>query len=136
MPSSLTPLFQPSSVAVIGAGRSPGTVGWQVVDNLIRHGFQGAVYPVNPEARFVHSIPAWRSVREVPGDVDLAVITLPKELVLDAVDDCGSKGVPGVVVISAGFRETGEEGAGWKSFSWSGSAATGCASWGPTAWAS
>ncbi len=111
MPSSLTPLFQPASVAVIGAGRSPGTVGWQVVDNLIRHGFQGAVYPVNPEARFVHSIPAWRSVREVPGDVDLAVITLPKELVLDAVDDCGSKGVPGVVVISAGFRETGEEGA-------------------------
>jgi acetate---CoA ligase (ADP-forming) len=111
MPSSLTPLFQPTSIAVIGAGRTPGTVGWQIVDNLIRHGFQGAVYPVNPSARFVHSVPAWRSVREVPGDVDLAVITVPKELVLDAVDDCGSKGVPAVVVISAGFREVGEEGA-------------------------
>ncbi len=111
MPSSLTPLFKPSSVAVIGAGRAPGTVGWQVVDNLVRHGFQGAVYPVNPAARFVHSLPAWKSVREIPGDVDLAVITVPKEAVLDAVDDCGSKGVPAVVVISAGFRETGEEGA-------------------------
>lgn len=111
MSTSLTPLFQPTSVAVIGASRSPGTVGWQVVDNLIRHGFQGAVYPVNPEARFVHSVPAWRSVREIPGHVDLAVITVPKELVLNAVDDCGSKGVAAVIVISAGFQETGQDGA-------------------------
>jgi len=80
------------------------------VDNLVQHGFRGAVYPVNPNAEAVHSIRAWPSARAVPGDVDLAVIVVPKELVLDVVDDCAAKGVPAVVVISAGFREVGGEG--------------------------
>jgi acetate---CoA ligase (ADP-forming) len=111
MASSLTPFFQPRGVAVIGASRRPGTIGWQVVDNLLRHGFTGAVYPVNPSARAVHSVPAWRSVREIPGEVDLAVVVVPRASVLDAVDECGARGVPAVVVISAGFRETGAEGA-------------------------
>jgi len=111
MPSSLRPLFEPRTVAVIGASRTPGTIGWQIIDNLIRHGYQGAVYPVNPEARAVHSIPAWRSVREIPVDVDLAVIVVPRDRVLRVVDECGAKGVPAVIVISSGFREAGPEGA-------------------------
>jgi len=111
MASSLTPFFNPKGIAVIGANRRPGTIGWQIVDNLLRHGFHGAVYPVNPAARAIHSIPAWRSVLEIPGDVDLAVIVVSKELVLDMVEDCAARGIRNVVVISAGFRETGAEGA-------------------------
>lgn len=110
-PSSLAPFFQPRSIAVIGASRHAGTVGWQVVDNLVHHGFQGVVYPVNPKATSVHSLPAWPTVRDIPWDVDLAVIVVPKEHVLRVVDDCGAKGVPAILVISAGFREVGGEGA-------------------------
>lgn len=111
MPSSVIPFFSPRGIAVIGANRQPGTIGWQIVDNLLRHGFQGAVYPVNPAARSIHSIPAWRSVREVPGEVDLALIVVPKDVVLDVVEDAAARGIRNVVVISAGFKETGEEGA-------------------------
>jgi acetyl coenzyme A synthetase (ADP forming)-like protein len=111
MPSSLTPFFQPRGIAVVGANRRPGTIGWQIVDNLLRHGFEGAIFPVNPAARAIHSIPSWRSVREVPGDVDLALIVVPKHWVLDVVEDCAARGIRNVVVISAGFRETGPEGA-------------------------
>ncbi len=111
MASTLSTLLSPRAIAVVGASRRPGTVGYQIVDNLVRHGFQGPVYPVNPSARSVHSLPAWRSVREIPGEVNLAVVVVPKQHVLQVVDDCGSRGIPSVVVISAGFREVGEEGA-------------------------
>jgi acyl-CoA synthetase (NDP forming) len=112
MNSSLDPLFQPESVAVIGASRNPGTIGYQIVDNLVRHGFQGVVYPVNPKARSIHSIPAFPSISHVPDQVDMAVVVVPKEFVLQVVDECGEKGVRVVVVISAGFREVGGEGLG------------------------
>ncbi len=110
MPPSLDPLFRPRSVAVIGASRNPGTIGYQIVDNLLRHGYQGTLYPVNPNARAVHSIPAYPSVSDLPEAVDMAVVVVPKELVLGVVEECGEKGVRGVVVISAGFREVGGEG--------------------------
>ncbi|TVP53925.1 MAG: CoA-binding protein [Gemmatimonadales bacterium] len=110
MPKTLKPLFQPSSIAVIGASRRPGTIGWQIVDNLLSHGYTGPVYPVNPSARAVHSVPAWRSVLEIPREVDLAIIVVPKEAVLEVVEECGLKGVGAVVVISAGFREIGGDG--------------------------
>jgi acetyl coenzyme A synthetase (ADP forming)-like protein len=112
MESTLDPLFRPESVAVIGASRNPGTIGYQIVDNLIRHGYQGVIYPVNPKARSIHSILAYPSITAVPGPVDMAVVVVPKESVLRVVDDCGQKGVKGVVVISAGFREVGAEGLG------------------------
>lgn len=108
--SSLDPVFRPGSVAVIGASRTPGTVGYQIVENLVRHGYRGAVYPVNPKARAIHSIPAYPSVSAIPDEIDLAVIVVPKELVLDVVDECGTKGVPAVVVITAGFKEVGGAG--------------------------
>jgi len=111
MSSSITPFFTPRSIAVVGASRRPGTVGYQIVDNLVRHGYAGAVFPVNPKSRSVHSIPAWKSVRDLPDDVDLAIVVVPKEAVLEVIDDCGTRGVPAVVVISAGFREVGEAGA-------------------------
>jgi len=110
MASSLDSLFRPQSVAVIGASRNPGTIGYQIVDNLVRHGYQGVVYPVNPKARAIHSIPAYPSISEVPGPVDMAIIVVPKKLVLEVVEECGEEGVRAVVVISAGFREAGGEG--------------------------
>ena len=110
MPRSLNPLFSPDSIAVIGASRSPGTIGYQIVDNLLRHGYRGVIYPVNPNAKAVHSIPTYPSISAIPGSVDMAVVVVPKELVLDVVEECGQNGVRGVVVISAGFREVGGEG--------------------------
>ncbi|MBT8398517.1 MAG: CoA-binding protein [Gemmatimonadetes bacterium] len=112
MEPSLDPLFNPEAVAVIGASRNPGTIGYQIVDNLVSHGYQGVVYPVNPYARAIHSLPAYPSISEVPGPVDLAVVVVPKEFVLKVVDECGDQGVKAVVVISAGFREVGGEGRG------------------------
>jgi len=110
MQPSLNPLFHPESIAVIGASRNPGTIGYQIVDNLVRHGFRGTIYPVNPNARSVHSFPAYPSVGAIPEVVDMAVVVVPKELVLDVAEECGRVGVKGIVVISAGFREVGGEG--------------------------
>ena len=110
MGNSLHSFFSPRSVAVIGASRRSGTIGYQIIDNLIRHGYQGVIYPVNPKARSIHSIAAFPSVGAIPDEIDLAVVVVPKEFVLDVVDECGAKGVPAVVVISAGFKEVGGEG--------------------------
>jgi len=107
MNPSLDPVLRPRSVAVIGASRQPNSIGWQIVDNLLRYGFQGAVYPINPKAEFIHSIPAFPSVAAVGRPVDLAVITVPKEHVPAVLRDCVEAGVRGVVVISAGFKEVG-----------------------------
>jgi acetyl coenzyme A synthetase (ADP forming)-like protein len=108
---SLDRILRPSSIAVVGASRRPGTIGYQIVDNLLRHGYQGVVYPVNPKARAIHSIPTYPSVMDIPGEVDLAIVVVPKQHVLDVVDECGRKGIEGLVVISAGFREVGGNGA-------------------------
>jgi acetyltransferase len=110
MVSSLDPLFRPESIAVVGASRNPGTIGYQIVENLVRHGFKGVVYPVNPNAAAIHSIRAYPRVSDIPDPVDLAVIVVPKELVLDVAEECGEQGVKAVVVISAGFKEVGGEG--------------------------
>ena len=107
---SLDPIFAPRSIAVIGASRTPGTIGYQIIDNLVRHRYRGAVYPVNPRASVIHSIRAYPSVEDIPDPVDLAVVVVPKEHVLGVVDQCGAKGVPALVVISAGFKEVGGAG--------------------------
>lgn len=106
----LDPIFRPRSVAVIGASRDRRGVGRQIFDNLLAAGFQGPVYPVNQTAREVGSVRAYANVLEIPDPVDLAIIVVPAEAVLDAVAECGRKGVKGLVIITAGFRETGAEG--------------------------
>ncbi len=107
----LESFFEPASVAVIGASRTPGKVGYDVVKNLLEASFGGPIYPVNPKAEEVQGLPCAPSVDRIEGDVELAVIVIPAPLVLDAVDQCSSKGVRAVIVISAGFKESGEEGA-------------------------
>jgi acetyl coenzyme A synthetase (ADP forming)-like protein len=108
---SLDALFRPRSVAVVGASRRVGSIGRQVVMNLVAGGFTGPVYPVNRSADVVMSMPSYDSVGAIPGPVDLAVICVPAAEVPAVVLDCGKKGVGGLVVITAGFREVGPEGA-------------------------
>ncbi|MDH3479895.1 MAG: CoA-binding protein, partial [Gemmatimonadota bacterium] len=107
---SLEPILRPASIAVIGASRQQNTIGWQILDNLLRGGFQGPVYPVNPKAASIHSIPAFPSISAVPGAVDLAVIVVPKDHVATVARECVEAGVKGLVVISAGFKEVGGAG--------------------------
>ena len=111
MPDSLDPLLRPRSVAVIGASRSRESLGGAILHNLLEAGFQGPVYPVNPNTSHVQSVPAYPDVESIPGDVDLAVIVIPAAHVLEAVEACGRKGVQALIVISAGFKEIGPEGA-------------------------
>jgi len=100
----------PRSVAVIGASRSRGTIGGEVFRNLLVTEFNGPVYPINPKTDVVQSVRAYPSIVDVPGPVDLAVVVVPAVAVMDAVRECGTKGVRSLVVISSGFAETGEEG--------------------------
>lgn len=106
----LDALLRPRSIAVIGASRRRDSIGGAILRNLIDQGFQGPVYPINPNAPFVQSIPAYPSVASVPGEVDLAIIVIPADQVMEAARSCGEKGVRALIVISAGFKETGEEG--------------------------
>jgi acetyltransferase len=108
---ALDPILRPRTVAVIGASRDRNTLGHEILANIIRYGFTGAVFPVNPRAATVHSIKAYAAVGDIPDPVDMAVIVVPKELVPLVADQCGQKGVRGLVVISAGFKEVGEAGA-------------------------
>ncbi len=108
---SLDPVVRPESIAIIGCSRKRGTIGYQIVDNLLDHGYTGALHLINPNVRAVHSIPTKASVLDVDGPVDLAVITVPKELVLGIAEECGAKGVRALVVITAGFKEIGPAGA-------------------------
>jgi len=103
-------ILRPRSIAVIGASRHPNTIGYQILDNLIRYGFNGPLYPVNPKADVIHSIRAYPSVTAIPDAVDLAIIVVPRDLVLAAAEECGRKGVKGLVVITAGFAEVGGDG--------------------------
>jgi len=106
----LEAFFKPRSVAVIGASREEGKVGHRILRNLVDSGFKGGLYPVNPNAEEILGYKCYGSVRDVDDDVELAVIAVPAKLVPRIAEDCGRKGVKGLIVISAGFSETGREG--------------------------
>ncbi len=108
--ASLQPFFQPNGVAVIGASRDPTSIGYRVLKSLVDNNFQGPVYPVNPKADVIHSMHVYPNIKEVPQQVDLAVIVVPAEKCLQVVEDCADAGVRGVIVVTAGFAETGELG--------------------------
>ncbi|WP_405970247.1 GNAT family N-acetyltransferase [Streptomyces sp. NBC_00988] len=107
---SLRPLLEPRSVAVIGANRSPLTIGHEIVANLLRGGFRGSVFPVNPRAEQVAGARSYPNVRELPEVPDLALVAVRAEAVPDVVRECAEAGVKAVVVVSTGFGETGVEG--------------------------
>jgi acetate---CoA ligase (ADP-forming) len=109
--AAVASVLAPRSVAVIGASRRRGTVGGELVHNLVSGGFEGVVYPVNPSAAAIQSMPAYRSVADVPGPVEMALIAVPADAVLAVARECGEAGVRSLVVVSAGFSESGAEGA-------------------------
>ncbi len=107
---SMGNVLSPRSVAVIGASADPAKVGNAVLTNLLRGGFTGPVYPVNAEHRSVHGVRAYKTVREIPDDVDLAVVAVPAESISSVLDDCLDKGVKALVVVSSGFSDSGPDG--------------------------
>lgn len=108
--ATLHSVFSPKSVAVVGASSSAHSIGAEIFHNLLNCHFTGPVFPVNPHRSVVQSVRAYTSVLEIPDEVELVVIVIPAEAVLDCVEQCIEKRVKAIVVISAGFSETGPEG--------------------------
>ncbi|MEM2929804.1 MAG: acetate--CoA ligase family protein [Thermoproteota archaeon] len=106
----LEAFFNPESVAVIGASREEGKVGHRIFRNMVDSGFKGRLYPINPNAEEILGYRCYASVKDVEDNVDLAVIAVPAKVVPRVAEDCGRKGVRGLIVISAGFSETGRDG--------------------------
>jgi acetyl coenzyme A synthetase (ADP forming)-like protein len=111
MSADIEKFFYPKSIAIIGASSKQSTLSYELVSNLINFGYQGKLFPVNPRADFVHSIKSYHSLIEIKDVVDLAIIMLPRDLVLPTIDECAKKKIKSVVVITAGFKEVGGEGA-------------------------
>ncbi len=107
---SVHALFHPESIAVVGAGRRPSSIGHRLLDNILQGGFTGPVYAVNHEALEVLGLPAHARVGDIPGPVDLAVVAVPADSVLDVVDECAAKGVRSLLIASGGFAESGGDG--------------------------
>jgi len=103
-------IFNPSSIAVIGASEDEKKIGHIVFRNLVEKGFKGKVFPVNPKRKEILGIKCYSSVKEIPENVDLAIIVIPAKGVPSVIKDCAEHGVKGIIVITAGFREIGEEG--------------------------
>jgi len=106
----LNNFFNPKSIAVIGASKTPGKVGHDILKNIIQYGYDGAVYPINPAADEILDRKAYPSLQDVPDKIDLAIVVIPSKNVLDVIGQCGAKGIDSAIVITAGFRESGIEG--------------------------
>ena len=107
---NINAIFSPRSIAVLGASGKPGKVGHDIFANILKGGFRGTLYPVNPTASSILSVKTFKTIADIPDDVDLAIIILPPKLALQAVEDSVKKGVRGIVIVSAGFREVGADG--------------------------
>lgn len=105
----LNGLLRPQSVAVIGASNTPGKIGYSVVDNLIKDGYKGKIFPINPKSPEILGLKAYTSVSAVPDAIDAAIVTIPAEMVPAAAEECGKKGVKGLIVITSGFAEAGHK---------------------------
>jgi acetyltransferase len=107
---SFAKLLRPSSIAVVGASANPDKVGYAVLQNIIVGGFAGGIFPVNPGTQEILGLKCFKSLLEIPGEVDCAVVIVKRDLVIQVLNDCVTKGTKAVIVITAGFGETGEEG--------------------------
>ena len=104
-------IFKPKSIAVVGASRDKGKLGHDILENITRFGYKGKVYPINPKAKTILGHKAYKSVKDVKGKLDLAVIVVPAQIVNKVLIECGKKKIKNTIIISAGFKETGKEGA-------------------------
>jgi acetate---CoA ligase (ADP-forming) len=107
----LDAIFAPETIAVIGASTQKGKVGHDIFANILSGGYKGTLYPVNPKARSVLSVKCYTTITNIPDPIDLAMIILPPKAALASVKECIAKGVKGIVIVSAGFKEVGGEGA-------------------------
>lgn len=103
----LNGLFQPKSVAVIGASATPGKIGYTVLDNLLKSKYKGGIYPINPKSDEILGIKCYSSILDVKEQVESAIITIPAKFVSQIVDECGKKGIKGLMIITSGFSEVG-----------------------------
>ncbi len=103
--------FEPRSVAIIGASKTPGKAGNEILVNLLANGYPGKIYPVNPSGEEIMGLPSYRSVKEIPGSVDLAVFVVPAEKTLEPLRECAEKKVPAAVIASGGYAEVDGQGA-------------------------
>jgi acetyl coenzyme A synthetase (ADP forming)-like protein len=103
--------FEPSAVTVVGASREPGKLGNEITKNIIDAGYGGGIYPVNPKADEVLGLRCYRSVKDIPDGVELAVVVVPARFVPSVISDCGVKGIGKAIIVSGGFSETGAAGA-------------------------
>ena len=110
MSKALDTIMQPKSIAIIGATAKEGAVGNEILSNLLKYGFTGDLYPVNPKAEEICGLKVYKSILDIPNSVEMAVIIIPKDFVPAVIDQCAEKGVKGLVIISAGYKETGAEG--------------------------
>jgi len=108
--SDLSAVFRPRAIAVVGASDDPVKIGGRPLAFLLRHGYPGHVYPVNPSRATVQGLPAFPSVAAIPGEVDLAVVVVPAERVLESLEAAAAKGIRAAIVFSSGFAEVGEAG--------------------------
>lgn len=106
--SSLDKVLRPKSIAVVGASTTPGKIGYTVLENLIKGCYEGKIYPINPSASEILGLKAYANIAEVPGEVETAVIVVPAKFVPEVVEECGKKGVKGLMIISSGFSEVGK----------------------------
>ena len=106
----LDAIFAPKSVAVVGASTREGTVGKSIFNNLLVSDFQGVLYPVNPKARSIHGVRCYPSVEEIPDTIDMAILIVPSKATPETLRKCVERGAKGAIVISAGFKEVGDEG--------------------------
>jgi len=103
MQQDIRALFEPRSIAVIGASQDKSKVGYSIVRNILSGGYRGNIFPVNPRGGSIQGIPVYRTLEDIPDEVDVACISIPAKLVLDAVKGCTRKGVKFGVIITSGF---------------------------------
>jgi len=109
--TNLDKIMKPKSIAVVGASTKDHTIGSDIMKRLQEYNFNGKIYPINPKGGIIEGLQAYTSVLEVPAEIDLAIIVVNAKFVLDTIDQCHQKGIQGLCVITAGFKETGAEGA-------------------------
>jgi acyl-CoA synthetase (NDP forming) len=108
--NSLDAVFQPKSVAMVGASATPGKLGYDILYNLINAGFTGPIYPINPKADQILGLTAYPDIRSLPSPAELAVIVIPARMVPSAIEDCGKTGIKAAVIVTGGFAEAGDDG--------------------------